>query len=146
MGQHPLAEVLEFRTSCVDHRAATALGVAPGTPLVYLKRLGSVRDGMMSVSRTWLPSMWRDLDRSELRNRGLYGSMRARGIVPAVVRYAVAARAPSSEDRKLLHVEQHHPMLAISHVSYDRTGAPLEVGEDAFRWDRYVFDVTLYAS
>lgn len=146
MGQEPLTEVLAFRTSHVDYLAATTLGLDPAALLVYVERLSSVHEGPMSISRTWLPSMWRDLDASELAGRGLYGLMRARGTVPAVVHYTVAARPATPEDRKLLRAGTDHPMLAVRHVSYDRTGMPSEVGEDAFRHDRYAFDVTVHAS
>jgi DNA-binding GntR family transcriptional regulator len=146
VGRPPVTEVLEFSTSWVDERASVTLGLDPTTPLVYLKRLRSVQEGPMSIARNWLPPIWVDLDLDALNTRGLRREMHARGVEPAVVHQTVAARLANPDELKVLHTEHGHPMLTISHTSYDVTGTPQLVGHDAYRYDRYVFHATVYAS
>jgi GntR family transcriptional regulator len=144
-GSGPVVEVLEFSTSRIDECASARLGLASRTPLVYLKRLLSGEDGPRSIKQNWLPPTWVDLDLDLLAARGLYQVMRARGVVPAVVRQVIASRAAESTERPLLHTERHHPILAVTHTSYDLAGLPLEFGEDSCRCDRYLFHTTLHA-
>lgn len=145
-GREPLTEVLEFNTSFVDQRASAILGLAPETPLVYLERLRSVQEGPMSVLRNWLPPMWADLDLAALASQGLYNVMRARGVVPAVAHQTIGARPAEPSERKLLELDKNDPVLTMSRRAYDASGTPVEFGDHCYRYDRYLFDITVYAT
>ena len=145
-GREPLTEVLEFDTSCLDTRASQILGLEPEAPLVYLKRLRSVREGPMSILRNWLPPQWADLDLDAITAQGLYNAMRARGVTPAVAHQAIGARPAEPSERKLLGLDKTDPVLTMSRRAYDASGVPVEFGDHCYRYDRYVFDITVYAS
>ena len=145
-GRKPLTEVLEFTTTYVDQRASQILGLAPETPLVYLERLRSVTEGPMSILRNWLSPTWADLDLEALRDHGLYNVMRSRGIIPAVAHQTIGARPAEPTERKLLDLDKHAPVLTMSRRAYDAAGTPVEFGDHCYRFDRYVFDITVYAS
>jgi len=145
-GRKPLTEVLEFNTDFVDQRASQILGLAPETPLVYLERLRSVEEGPMSILRNWLPPMWADLDMDLLASQGLYNAMKARGVVPAVAHQTIGARPAEPAERKLLQLEKTDPVLTMSRRAYDSAGLPVEFGDHCYRYDRYLFDITVYAS
>jgi DNA-binding GntR family transcriptional regulator len=145
-GRKPLTEVLEFTTDFIDARASQVLGLPPETPLVYLERLRSVEEGPMSILRNWLAPTWADLDLNQLNDHGLYNVMRARGVVPAVAHQTIGARPAEPSERKLLQLDKNDPVLTMSRRAYDASGGPVEFGDHCYRYDRYVFDLTVYAS
>lgn len=145
-GRESRTEVLEFSTDRVDARASQILGMPADTPLVYLERLRSVPEGPLSILRNWLGPAWANLDLNALRDRGLYNVMRARGVIPAVAQQAIGARPAEPAERKLLELDENRPVLTMSRRSYDSAGAPVECGDHCYRYDRYVFDITVYAS
>ncbi|HQZ00033.1 MAG TPA: GntR family transcriptional regulator [Propionicimonas sp.] len=145
-GRKPLTEVLEFNTDFVDQRASQILGLPVETPLVYLERLRSVEEGPMSILRNWLPPMWADIDMEVLSSQGLYNAMKARGVVPAVAHQTIGARPAEPSERKLLQLDKTDPVLTMSRKAYDSAGNPVEFGDHCYRYDRYLFDITVYAS
>lgn len=100
----------------------------------------------MSVLRNWLPPMWADLDLDALASQGLYNVMRARGVVPAVAHQTIGARPSEPRERKLLGLDKNDPVLTMSRRAYDSAGSPVEFGDHCYRYDRYLFDITVYAS
>lgn len=145
-GRKPLTEVLEFSTDSVDQRASGVLGLDPDAPLVYLERRRSVEEGPMAILRNWLPPLWADLDLDALTNQGLYTLMRARGVVPAVAHQAIGARPAEPGERTLLDLDRNGPVLTMTRRAYDASGTPVEFGDHCYRYDRYQFDITIYAS
>ena len=133
-GREPLTEVLEFDTSCLDTRASQILGLEPEAPLVYLKRLRSVREGPMSILRNWLPPQWADLDLDAITAQGLYNAMRARGVTPAVAHQAIGARPerPSAS----CGPDKNDP-VSRCHAGPTTPGVPVEFGDHCYRYDRY---------
>ncbi len=145
-GHTPLTEVLQFIPEFVDQRVAKALGLEPDEPLVYLERLRSVEEGPMAVLRNWLPPGLGDLDTTAIADRGLYAVLRDRGIVPAVGHQIIGARPAVREERRLLGLDRNDPVLTMSRRAYDASGQPVEYGDHCYRYDRYKFDLTVYAS
>jgi len=72
--------------------------------------------------------------------------MRTRGVIPAVAHQAIGARPAEPAERKLLQLDKNDPVLTMSRKAYDSSGAPVEFGDHCYRYDRYVFDITVYAS
>ncbi len=145
-GREPLTEILEFNTDFVDQRASQVLGLDPETKLVYLERLRSVTEGPMSVLRNWLAPSWADLNLEDLTTQGLYNVMRRRGVIPAVAHQTIGARPAEPSERKLLGLDKNDPVLTMTRRAYDAAGNPVEFGDHCYRYDRYVFDITVYAS
>jgi DNA-binding GntR family transcriptional regulator len=145
-GREPITELLEFNTHAIDARASQVLGLAPEVPMVYLERLRSVSEGPMALLRNWLPPIWADLDLDLLAGQGLYNAMRVRGVTPAVGHQTIGARPSVPAERKLLQLDKNDPVLTMSRRAYDAAGNPVEFGDHCYRYDRYVFDLTVYAS
>lgn len=145
-GRRPVTRVLEFRTDCVDLRAAQVLGLDPATKLVYLQRLRSVEEGPLAVLNNWLAPSWSDLDLDDLTTQGLYAMMRRRGAIAAVAHQTIGARRAEPDERTLLQLEKHDSVLTMTRRAYDPAGNPVEFGDHSYRCDRHRFDVTVYAS
>ena len=145
-GREPLTEVLDFNTTIVDARAAQVLGLDPETKLVYLERLRSVQEGPMAILRNWLAPSWADLPLEDLTSQGLYNVLRRRGAIAAVAHQTIGARRAEPDERKLLQLDKNDPVLTMTRRAYDSAGNPVEFGDHCYRYDRYVFDITVYAS
>lgn len=145
-GHTPITEVLQFLPESHDQRAAQALGLDPDEPMVYLERLRSVEEGPMAILKNWLPPTLTDLDPDDIATRGLYAVLRDHGLVPAVGHQIIGARPSVPEERRLLGLDRNDPVLTMSRRAYDAAGAPVEFGDHCYRYDRYKFDITVYAN
>src|SRR5882757_9996013 len=79
-GRTPHTDVLSLVCESHDERAAEALGLPPGTPLVSIVRLRYAGDLPLAILRNWLPPAMNDLTADELEKDGLYAVLRGRGI------------------------------------------------------------------
>jgi DNA-binding GntR family transcriptional regulator len=145
-GRVPSTKVLEFSADFVDLRASQILGLEPEARLVYVERLRSVEEGPLAIMRNWLAPSWADIDLGELEKVGLYAMMRRRGVTPAVAHQTIGARPAEPTERKLLAMDRNDPVLTMSRRAYDSAGHPIEFGEHSYRYDRYLFDLTVYAT
>jgi GntR family transcriptional regulator len=63
-----------------------------------------------------------------------------------VAHQTIGARPAEPSERKLLELDKNDPVLTMSRRAYDASGGPVEFGDHCYRYDRYVFDLTVYAS
>lgn len=141
----PATRVLRLGYAEHNKRAARALDIDPRTPLVYVERL-RLSDGVpIAILRNWLPPSCGSLSASELESDGLYSQLRRRGITPAVAHQTLGSRPAGQEERTLLGLGRHDPVLTMTRRAFDSAGAPFEFGDHSYRADRYSFDVTVRA-
>jgi DNA-binding GntR family transcriptional regulator len=138
-GRTPRTDVLSLVRSAQDDRAAEALGLPPGTPLVSIVRLRYADDLPLAILRNWLPPAMDDLTVEQLVADGLYAVLRARGIRPTVARQRIGAR--NAEERRTLHMSKAEPLVTMTRSAYDADGSPVEFGDHCYRADQYSVDV-----
>jgi GntR family transcriptional regulator len=143
-GTPPSTEVLEIDRERVHPIAAAAMGLAEDTRLLYLKRRRLAGDTPAAIMQNYLPPHLADLDESELRTRGLYAVLRARGVRPVIAHQVIGARRPTTQERRLLGLASGDPLLTMTRRAYDAEGSPVEFGDHCYRFDQYAFDVTVY--
>lgn len=140
-GRTPRTDVLSLVCSAQDDRAAEALGLPSGTPLVSIVRLRYAGDQPLAILRNWLPPAMDDLTVEQLETDGLYAVLRARGIRPTVARQRIGARNASAEERRTLHMSKAEPLVTMTRSAYDADGSPVEFGDHCYRADQYSVDV-----
>jgi DNA-binding GntR family transcriptional regulator len=140
-GRTPRTEVLSLVCSAQDDRAAEALGLPSGTPLVSIVRLRYAGDQPLAILRNWLPPALDDLTTELLETDGLYAVLRARGIRPTVARQRIGARNATAEERRTLHMSKAEPLVTMTRSAYDADGSPVEFGDHCYRADQYSVDV-----
>ncbi|MEL4358959.1 MULTISPECIES: GntR family transcriptional regulator [unclassified Luteococcus] len=142
-GRDPRTEVLRLQASRPNRLAAEALGLAPGTPLVYLERL-RYSDGIpLVVLRSWLPPDFHDVTADDFTGRSLYAVLAERGHDKAEVQQRIGARLPTARERRLLGLTRADAVLTVQWLSHGADGKGLEYGEHSYRGDSYVVDNTL---
>ncbi len=142
-GREPRTTVLDLQPQVQDSRAAAALALEPGTPVVLVERLRSAGDVPLAVMRNWLPPRFADLRRDELEASGLYTLLRARGGRPHVARQEIGARTSTPREARLLATRRSAPVLTVTRRAFDAAGSVLELGEHCYRSDSYTLEVTV---
>ncbi|GAA0963786.1 GntR family transcriptional regulator [Kribbella koreensis] len=140
-GRTPRTEVLSLVCAAQDDRAAEALSLSSGTPLVSIVRLRYAGDQPLAILRNWLPPAMDDLTTELLETDGLYAVLRARGIRPTVARQRIGARNATAEERRTLHMSKAEPLVTMTRSAYDADGSPVEFGDHCYRADQYSVDV-----
>ncbi|HEY0617659.1 MAG TPA: GntR family transcriptional regulator [Kribbella sp.] len=142
-GRTPRTDVLSLHSEAQDDRAAVALGLPTGTPLLAIVRLRYAGDAPLAIMRNWLPPSMNDLTVEQLQKDGLYALLRARGIRPTVARQRIGARNATAEERRTLHMSKAEPLVTMTRSAYDADGSPVEFGDHCYRADQYSVEVVV---
>ncbi|MEO7269373.1 MAG: GntR family transcriptional regulator [Knoellia sp.] len=139
-GRVPRTILLEHET-VTDQGAATALDLPVETPLLAIVRLRLAGDAPLAVMRNWLPPAYGDITRDELEATGLYAALRARGVHAVVAHQSIAARMPTPAERKHLKIRGASPVLTMTRMAFDGSGAAVEYGDHSYRAEDYTIDL-----
>lgn len=142
-GRTVATRVLSLDDGEADEREATALRVAPGTPVIRMRRLRTVDGTPWLLVRTTLPlDRFAGLLKAHLENRSLYDHLRRTyGIAPAGADRWLTAVIPSGEEAALLELPSGTPVLDIESVAWDESGEPFEYYHALHRSDESRFYV-----
>lgn len=141
VGRGITTRILALDMGVVYPTAATALGLEPQTPLVFVQRLRLADGDPLAILTNWLPPAYADVSRAELLSAGLYALLRSRGDDPVQGRQIIRARPPTGEQRRLLKMTRADAVLQLTRWTSDEQGRPVEYGEHCYRGDQYAFEV-----
>lgn len=141
-GRQPRTEVIEMQM-CTDERAASALDLDPQTDMLSLVRVRSAGDLPLAIMHNWLPPAHADITREELEEQGLYALLRRRGVKPVVARQSIGARMATPAERRSLGMRGAQPVLTMTRMAFDASGAAIEFGDHAYRAEDYTIDFML---
>lgn len=142
-GRHPSTRLLDRDVQPASADVVERLGVEPGTPVLHLRRLRLSNDKPVALMENYLAASYDDLTDQQIESRGLYQLIRARGVTMKIARQRIGARRATSAERRLLDIYASDPVLTMDRVTYDTTGAAIEVGHHVYRPDLYSIEVTL---
>lgn len=142
-GRRPQTQVVRLVPARRNKVAATALGLEPRVPIVYLERVRWSDGRPLVVLRSWLPPQFATLTAAELSEHGLYELLGRRGVVADVARQRLGARMATLTERRQLQLTRADAVLTVLWQSYAADGTPIEYGDHAYRGDQYVVDNTL---
>lgn len=141
----PGTEVLSREIVSAKENVATALSLAPHTPVVHLRRRRSTDGVPVAILENFLPIEFSDISLEDLESQGLYQNLRARGVTIRVANQRIGARRAASDESELLEIDQRGPVLTMERVSFDQSGRAIEFGNHCYRPDMYSFATTLVA-
>src|SRR5262249_7158668 len=137
-GRHPTAELLRAVDVPASKRAARALEVKIGTPLVLLETLSAIDGRPASLGQHFLPAR-RFPGVAEVYER-------TRSITKAFIEYGIAdyrrrstrviARMPEPDEARQLRMPSARPLLVTESLNIDPQGRPIEYGIARFVADR----------
>lgn len=139
-GRQPRTTVLTHQI-CTDERAAAALDLPGGTPLLHTTRVRHAGETPLALMNNWLPPVHSDLPREELEKNGLYAALRDRGVKPVVAQQSIGARMPTALERRHLEIRGSHPVLTMTRMAFDASGNAVEFGDHCYRASDYTIDL-----
>lgn len=145
-GLTPDSTLLHCAVRPAEWTEATTLAIAPGAPLLSLRRLRRLDGLPVAVDHSLVPAaLLPGIDGSEFITGSLFDAFRRRGIRPTRADYEVHALAADAEHARLLELAPGAPLLSAEQVLQDATGRRIEIGQITYRGDRYRFRAVLQA-
>ncbi|WWF06922.1 GntR family transcriptional regulator [Janibacter terrae] len=141
-GREPRTEVVEIELR-TDERAAAALDLDADTEMLSIVRVRSAGDQPLALMHNWLPPAHADISREDLQEQGLYALLRRRGVKPVVARQSIGARMPTAAERRSLGMRSGQPVITMTRMAFDASGAAIEFGDHAYRAEDYTIDLML---
>lgn len=142
-GHTTTTQVLRHELVPASPAVASQLGIAPGALVLYIRRL-RLSDGVpLAVLENHLPPGLSDIAPEQLEEQGLYAILRNRGVSMRVARQTIGARAATRDEGALLGVATGAPVLTMTRVVFDDSGASVETGAHSYVPDLYTFEITL---
>ena len=142
-GQKPSTKILSYKITNADAKISEQLGVAVGSPVLYLQRVRFADKVAVSIMENWLPEDFTDITQEELNEHGLYQIMRGRGVTIRVAKQKIGARKSSSFESTVLEIDKNSALLTMDRTAYDNSGRAVEFGHHCYRPDLYSFEATL---
>lgn len=142
-GQKPSTKILNYKITNADAKISEQLGVAVGSPVLYLQRVRFADKVAVSIMENWLPEDFTDITQEELNEHGLYQIMRGRGVTIRVAKQKIGARKSSSFESTVLEIDKNSALLTMDRTAYDNSGRAVEFGHHCYRPDLYSFEATL---
>lgn len=140
-GREPRNELLLLAVE-ESEQAATAMDLAPDTPLMHVVRVRYAGDLPLALMHNWLPPSHSNVSEDEVRDQGLYAVLRGRGIKPVVAQQNIAARMPTTQERRHLGIKGGaQPVLTMTRTAFDSAGQPVEFGSHCYRASDYTIDI-----
>ena len=141
--KHPITRLLLSEVIGADERTAEILAVPAGTEILHIKRVRFSNNVPLAVLENFLSPEFADITDEELSTRGLYQLMRSRGTTMTVAHQRIGARTATAEERRLLEISNHGPVLTMERTAYDKAGRAVEFGQHCYSPELYAFEITL---
>jgi GntR family transcriptional regulator len=141
--KHPSTTLLGREVIEADDHIAEVLSVPKGSPVLHVRRVRASDGVPLAVLENFLPAEFTDITEDDLRSRGLYQLMRARGTLMSVAQQRIGARAATHEESELLDIKAHGAVLTMDRTAYNNNGKAVEYGHHCYRPDLYAFEITL---
>ncbi|MFF5258135.1 GntR family transcriptional regulator [Actinomadura viridis] len=141
--QSPTTRVLEFTYVPAPDDVAKELGLAPGTEVLYLRRLRLTGGEPLALMTNHLPPGLIDVTPAHLQEHGLYETLRDLGIDLRIAHQTIGARGATAAEARLLDERRGTPLLTMTRTAYDDKGRAVEYGSHVYRAGRYSFSHTL---
>lgn len=142
-GFEPGSTWLEKRLGAAGPEEAMALGVAPGAPVVRLKRIRTANDEPIAMETAIVSR--HDLPSPDLVEESFYAALKARGLVPVRALQRLRAGLASAQEAQWLNLVRPSAILQIERRAFLADGRVLEVTFSSYRADLYDFVVELRA-
>lgn len=127
--KEPSGRILHLGLAPADLPTATALGIAPGTPVVTLERLGLADERPVGLGTHHFAPRLDGLLEALRQHPSITAALRAVGVNDYIRQSTrVSARMPTAEEAALLRMPRARPLLVTDNINIDRAGAVVEFG------------------
>ena len=142
-GHRPGTRLVASRTETAGTTVASALGIEPGAPTLYVERLRLADDEPLLLEQVHLPAeRFPGLLSADLEHGSLYELLASRYDSPvSLARESFLPVTLPAREARLLGQQPHRLALLIEGVAYTRGGVPIEYARSYMRGDRMRYHV-----
>jgi GntR family transcriptional regulator len=145
-GQRPGTQVLTNEVVPAPAEVAVELGIAEGTPVIWLIRLRSAAGQPIARLTNYLPTDLPGLSTPSLVERGLYQLIRSSGVQLHAAVQTIGARTATPAEARMLGENRGAAVLTMHRLTYDDHGRAIEYGTHIYAASRYSFELNLLSS
>ncbi len=144
-GLVPSSEILSAGTVRADVKVAQMLKLAPGSPVLEVRRLRLASSEPMALELACLPlERIPGFDAACLATESLYEVLeRDHGIQIRNAAQEIGATVVTEDEARQLNVAPFSPALLVERQVVTREGVVIEFGKSLYRADRYRFEVNV---
>lgn len=141
-GRVPVSRLLARDIRPASAAASAALGLAPRTPIIHLRRIRLADDEPIALETTDLIAACADaVMTADLERESLHATLTRAGFALRRGSGTIAAAPASAEDARRLGISVGSPLLVEQRVIQDGHGQRIEATESRYPADRYALDV-----
>ena len=141
MGVVPGAKMLENHLMPADAKVAEALGIEPGSNVVYISRLRYADQEPVQIENSYFPLKYAFLLDAKFDDNSLFDHLREKsGARVASSEKKIELCRATAEEAELLRVKKGDAMLCVRSTAFDKSGEPMYAGIQIINGDRF----TLY--
>ena len=150
LGMTPSHTNFEIKTIEASPIVAAKLQIAPGNKVLFMHRLLLADDLPYIVVRSYLPTQWLEINRTEisielLGHSSFYEYLDKKyNIVFSSAANTLRAGAASAEDAKILGIQCGHPVLLSERISRTDDNIPRELTFGVGHPDRHQWTIMLF--
>lgn len=141
-GRSPRTEVLSYEHSSAEPAIAQRLRVAPGAPVVVVRRLRFADNQPLAILTNHLRAEIAPSS-EQLEEHGLYEALSEKGIIVRVAHQTIGARLATAAEARMLEERPRAALLTMERLAVDDANAVVEHGAHVYRASRYTFETTL---
>ena len=144
-GSRPASRVLAQELLPAPLELAQALGVPPGAEIVRIRRLRLADESPLAIETSHLShALCPGIIANDFSTSSLYEVLATRyGIHLRSAKQTIEASAALPEERQLLEMPSHVPVLRLHRLTFGRDDQVVEFVRAAYRGDRYQLHVEL---
>lgn len=144
-GRRPGTQVLGLALEPAGEQVAAALGIAPGTSVVALRRVRLADEEPLVLETSYLPAArFPGLELVDFSSVRLYDTLATTyGVRPVRARETFEPIRLGATDAGILEKHRGDPALLVERTAFDADGAPIEFCRSLVRGDRYRYSVEL---
>lgn len=137
-------KMLNFERTTASKEVADNLQIEEGAPVIAFSRVMFANEVPLVVEHTRLPyDLFQNIEEQDLEEP-LYLLMREKFQMSALyTEHEIGCAIPSGQERKLLHLDDGEPCLALYIISRDSRGRVVEFSNSLHRGDKYRFKCTI---
>lgn len=138
MGVKPGGRMLKNQIVEADRKTAAALGVEPGTKVVYIERLRYADQDPVVIEKNYFALKYAFLLEETFDDTSLFRFLKEKnGIRVASSEKLIELCRATAEEAKLLGIKRGDYLLFVRSTAYDGQGEPLYAGVQIINGDRF---------
>lgn len=138
MGMTPGAKMLTNKLVPADEDIADALGIEPGSNVIYISRLRYADQDPVQIENSYFPLKYAFLLDAKFDDNSLFDHLREKsGAQVTGSEKTIELCRATAEEAELLGLKKGDAMISVRSTAYDKKGEPMYAGNQLINGDQF---------